>query len=162
MSKSESYSRLQIALHWIVAILIIGAFFTHEGMGQVLRQRIELGQTGFEGATLHTILGGLAFAFILIRIIVRLKQGAPAAHGSDLVVAAATWGHRLLYLLMILAPALGAATWYGHLSGLGDIHEIVGKALMIVALGHAAAALFHHFMEKDGTLLRMLRPDTTD
>ena len=158
MSNPLGYTRLQIALHWIVAVLIVAAFFTHEGMGRALEQRIETGTTGLEGATLHTIFGGTAFALILLRIIVRLRTGAPEARSTPMVQTAAKWGHRLLYLLMIVAPALGAAAWYGHLGDVGEIHEIVGKALMIVALAHAVVAIAHHVVLKDGTLTRMLRP----
>jgi len=158
MSENQGYTRLQISLHWIVAALIIAAFVTHDGMGQALDRRIQDGLTGLDGAQLHTIFGGAAFFFILVRIVVRLKTGAPAAHGSPMVELAAKWGHRLLYALMIITPALGAASWYGHMPDLGDIHEITGKALMIVALGHAAVAVGHHLILKDETLLRMLRP----
>ncbi|MCV6591342.1 MAG: cytochrome b/b6 domain-containing protein [Silicimonas sp.] len=160
MSEKTGFTLTQIALHWAVAFLIIAAFVTHDGMGRALEARIESGTTGMEGATLHTIFGGMAFALILIRVIVRLRQGAPTPHGSPLVVAAATWGHRVLYLLMLMVPAMGAATWYGHIEPLGDPHEILGKALMIVALGHALVALAHHFLLKDGTLTKMLKPET--
>lgn len=152
------YSRLQIGLHWTVALLIFAAFFTNDGMGQALRNRIEQGLTGMEGATLHTMLGGAAFLFILIRFVVRLRSGAPEPHGPPLVQVAATWGHRLLYALMIAAPALGAASWYGKMPGLGDAHEIVGKALMIVAVGHILVAIGHRVLWNDGTLNRMFQP----
>lgn len=159
MSQTRSgYSHLQIALHWIVAILIFGAFFTHEDMGDALEDRIELGLTGLEGATLHTILGGLAFAFILVRLIIRWRTGAPEPHGSPMVQLAATWGHRLLYVLMIAAPLLGAITWYGKIEDLGGLHEVVGKALMIVAVGHLLMALLHQALWADGTLMRMFKP----
>ena len=152
------YSGLQIALHWIVAVLIFGAWFTHEDMGDALEDRIELGLTGLEGATLHTILGGTAFAFVLVRLIVRFTRGAPEPHGSPMIQMAATWGHRLLYVLMIAAPALGAITWYGKIEGLGDIHELVGNALMIVAIGHLLMAMLHQALWSDGTLMRMFSP----
>ena len=35
-------------------------------------------------------------------------------------------------------------------------HEKVGWAIIIVAIGHAAAALYHHVVLKDRTLRRML------
>jgi len=35
-------------------------------------------------------------------------------------------------------------------------HEKIGWAIIIVALGHAAAALYHHFVLKDRVLRRML------
>lgn len=152
------YSGLQIALHWIVAFLIFGAWFTSDDMDDALEDRVELGLTGFEGATLHTILGGTAFAFVLIRLIVRLRRGAPEPHGSPAIRMAATWGHRLLYVLMIATPALGAATWYGKFEGLGEIHEIVGNTLMIVAIGHLLMAMLHQALWADGTLMRMFAP----
>ncbi len=157
-TERTGYSGLQIALHWIVAILIFGAWFTHEGMGRALRQRIEQDLTGFDGATLHTMMGGAAFAFVIVRLIVRLRTGAPEPHGPPMVQLAATWGHRLLYTLMILAPLLGAITWYGKVEALGEIHELVGQALMLVAIGHLLMAMLHQALWLDGTLMRMFSP----
>jgi hypothetical protein len=37
-----------------------------------------------------------------------------------------------------------------------DVHNYVGWAIIILAAGHAAAALFHHFYLRDGVLWRML------
>lgn len=159
MSRRTGYTRLQIALHWIIALLIAGAFFTHENMGQALRDKIEAGVAGVGTPTPHTILGMLALVFVLWRIVVRIRTGAPEPHGSPAVVAAATWGHRLLYLLMIAVPIGGFTAWAGGLRDVGDIHGLAGQLLVIVALGHAAAALWHHFVQKDGTLRRMTRPE---
>lgn len=157
MTEPTGYSKIQIALHWIVAILIAAAFFTHEGMGRALRDRIQQDLSGMEGATAHTILGGLAFAFILWRVVVRIRRGAPEPEGSAIQQSAAVWGHRVLYLLMLIAPALGAAAWYGKIPALGEVHELAGQALVLIALGHGLVALIHHFVQKDGTLRRMLR-----
>ena len=154
-----TFSRLQIWIHWIVAALVFAAFFTHEGMGDALRERIEQGLTGMEGATPHTVLGGIAFAFILWRIVLRWRRGAPEPEGSGQQLTAAIWGHLLLYLLMIVVPAIGAASWYGKIPNLGEVHEVLGKALVLIALGHGAVALWHHFVMKDGTLRRMARSD---
>lgn len=38
----------------------------------------------------------------------------------------------------------------------GELHEKVGWAIIIVALGHAAAALYHHYVLRDRVLVRML------
>lgn len=154
------YTTLQIALHWIIAILIPAAWWMSEDMGRALRTRIENGDTGITGNTVHVWLGGAVFAAVLIRIVVRLLSGAPApVPGSPaLLERAATWGHRLLYLLMVLVPFSGAMTWYVGIRDAGEVHEIASNALMIVVLGHAAAALYHHYIVKDATLRRMLRP----
>ena len=155
----NGYSGLQIALHWIIAFLVFGAFFSSDGMGRALRQRIEQDLGGLDGATAHTIMGGAAFAFVLIRLIVRLRRGVPEPHGPPMIQKAATFGHWFLYALMIAAPALGAITWYGKIDGLADLHEIVGKALMIVAMGHLLMAIFHQALWSDGTMLRMFQPE---
>lgn len=161
MSRSpDAYSRLQIALHWGVAVLIAIAWFSHEDMGRTLRDRIEAGTTGLDGATVHTVAGGLVLLFVLWRLAVRLKRGAPEPSGSPAVVTAAHWGHRALYFLMLAVPALGAAAWYGHLRDLGEIHEIAAQVLMLTVLGHIAMAIWHEAVKKDGTMRRMVRPNS--
>ena len=95
---------------------------------------------------------------VLIRIILRRRHGAPAPLGEGLARQAAVWGHRLLYLLLLAVHLGGALTWFGGFPALGEGHEIAGKALMVVALGHAGIALIHHLLLKDDTPRRMLRP----
>jgi len=156
----SGYSTLQITLHWLIAVLILAAWFTHEGMGRIFHQRLEAGTTGIEGNTVHVWLGGAALALTLIRVIVRWMQGAPdhTPETPPRMAKYATWGHILLYVLMIAVPGLGAAAWYGHIHIAGNIHEIAAQALMLAALGHAVMAIYHHIFLKDGTLTRMTRP----
>ena len=159
MSQPTRYTRLQIGLHWLIALLIAGAFFTHENMGQALRQKIESGTVGIGSPTPHTVLGMLALVFVLWRVVVRIRNGAPEPHGSPAVVAAAKWGHRVLYLLMIAVPIGGFTAWAGGLRDVGDIHGLAGQALVVLALGHALMAVWHQWVKKDGTMKRMIRPE---
>jgi cytochrome b561 len=39
---------------------------------------------------------------------------------------------------------------------LQTVHGWVGWAIVIIALGHAAAAFYHHFVLRDSVLVRML------
>ncbi len=160
MSPRAAYSRLQIALHWLIAILIAAAWLTHENMGRALKTRIETGATGFEGNTPHVWLGITVFVLVLIRIVVRRVQGAPGPlpGATPLMEKAALWGHRLLYLLMVLTPALGAVAWNAHSETVGELHETVGGTLMLVALAHALVAIWHQYVKKDGSLTRITRP----
>ncbi len=160
MTHRTGYTTLQIALHWVIALLIPAAWWMSEGMGRALRTRIENGDTGITGNTVHVWLGGAVFAAVIIRILVRLSTGAPAPVPGSPAWAekAAIWGHRVLYLLMVLVPFSGAMTWYVGIRDAGEVHEIASNALMILVLGHAAAALYHHYIAKDATLRRMLRP----
>ncbi|MCU9838325.1 cytochrome b/b6 domain-containing protein [Ruegeria sp. WL0004] len=160
MSPRAAYSRLQIALHWLIAVLIAATWLTHENMGRALKARIETGASGFEGNTPHVWLGITVFVLVLIRIVVRRVKGAPGPlpGATPLMEKAALWGHRLLYLLMVLTPALGAVAWNAPSRTVGEIHETVGGALMLVALAHALVALWHQYVKKDGSLTRITRP----
>ncbi len=157
MSTSDRYSKPQIVLHWLIALIIIFEWVSGDGMGRVLRARLESGASGLEGGTPHVWLGSVVFALILIRVLLRWVQGAPGAlpGNSALMTRAAEWGHRVLYALMIAVPALGALAWFGGVNAAGELHETVANALMILALGHAVFAIWHHFIKRDGALNRM-------
>lgn len=159
MADKTRYSKLQIGLHWLIAVLILATWWLGDGMGRALRSRMQENLNGFDGNTWHVWLGTAVLLLVVIRMIVRWMQGAPApiAGQPPLMEKAGTWGHRLLYLLMFLAPAMGAVTWYLKIRAVGDPHALVANALMIVALGHALIALYHHYFLKDATLRRMTR-----
>ena len=157
MTERTGYSLTQITLHWLTAIAVLVAWFTHEAMEDIARAAWRAGDGPFP--TVHTIAGALAMVFILVRLFLRYRRGAPEPKGSDLVKLGAKWGHRLLYALVIIVPLLGAATWFGGFRDLSDLHEIAAKALMLVALGHAAMSIWHQFVKKDGTLMRMIKPE---
>jgi len=160
MKVSNGYTRIQIGIHWLTVLLIAAAWITGDGMGRVLRTRIQTGETGLAGGTLHSNIGLIIFGLILIRIIVRLISGAPAVvkGTSDLMEKAAKLGHWALYILMVVVPLLGVVSWFGHIRFLGEVHSAVSNALFAVAGGHGAFALYHHFIVRDETLRRMLKP----
>lgn len=157
MTTRTGYSRTQITLHWLTAIAVLVAWFTHEGMEDVAEAAWRANEGPFP--TVHTVAGALAMILIITRIILRRRRGAPEPQGSEMAKLAATWGHRLIYALVLIVPLLGAATWFGGFRDLSDIHEIAAKSLMLAALGHATMAIWHQFGKKDGTLMRMLRPE---
>jgi cytochrome b561 len=84
--------------------------------------------------------------------------------------------HMLFYLLLFALPVTGwllsgaegeAMTWFGLFplpapsSGLGeealeDVHEFLFNGLLVLAALHAAAALKHHFWDRDRVLNGML------
>lgn len=157
MHTRTGYSLTQIIFHWLTAIAVIIAWVTHDAMSEFADAAWRAG-TG-PTPTLHTIAGMLALILIIVRLIIRHRHGAPAPEGSDFNKMAAIWGHRLLYALVLAVPLLGAITWFGGVRGLSEVHEIAGQLLMLTALGHAAIAIWHQFAKKDGTLMRMIRPE---
>jgi cytochrome b561 len=88
----------------------------------------------------------------------------------------AAFVHFLFYLLLFALPVTGwlltgaegdAVTWFGLFelpalpAGLGedtleDVHEFLFDALLALAALHAAAALKHHFWDRDRVLTGML------
>jgi cytochrome b561 len=71
---------------------------------------------------------------------------------------AAKWGHRLIYILMVLVPLGGAVAWYGGVRDVGDMHALLGNLLMLVVAGHVLVAIVHEAVTRDGTMRRMVRP----
>jgi cytochrome b561 len=95
-----------------------------------------------------------------------------------LVKGVAHLGHVVLYGLMIVIPVSGwlmssakgvPTVWFGvlplpdllekdkelgHL--LREVHEVLNFVLLFLLAGHAAAALKHHWVDKDDILKRML------
>ncbi len=160
MAQRTTFTLPQIILHWLIAVLIVGAYIGGDGMGRVLDQRIAEGWTGIEGNTPHVWVGGTVFALVLIRIVLRLIKGAPppVPGTPPLMVRAAHAGHLLIYALMVAVPAAGAAAWYVKIPAAGDVHEILGTSLIVVALGHAVVAILHEAQKPGGMLVRMVRP----
>jgi cytochrome b561 len=152
-----NYSSVQIALHWAVAVLILLAWLSAEGAEEAIEAAEKGAATGFVP---HVAFGMAILALVVLRLMIRLTRGAPAAPGvpGSLQVKAANWGHRLLYLLMIAVPLGGVSIWFGGMDN-GDIHGLFANLLLAVALGHALMALYHHYVLKDGLIRRMMRPE---
>ena len=57
-------------------------------------------------------------------------------------------------------PAYGSMTAparHSFAERMTDLHGLAANALLLVAIGHAAMALYHHFVLHDGVLRRMTR-----
>lgn len=159
MKSSEGYSALQIALHWSIAVLIGVNYFVSEGMGDAFDGTLEgKAATGLT-PTVHVWVGVAVLVLVAVRIAVRLMRGAPVAPGTapTILDLAAKGVHGLLYLLMIAVPVLGAVTWFGGIEATADLHVLAMNAMMVLILAHAGAALFHHYVLRDGLILRMIR-----
>ena len=131
MKTTTGYSGLQIGLHWLIAILILTAWFTGEGAEEAMEVVEEGGVAGFVP---HVAVGLAILALVAVRVLVRLGRGAPAAPGmpGSLSVMAADWGHRLIYLLMVAVPLGGISTFFLGLD-VGEIHGLAANILMLVS-----------------------------
>ena len=160
MSTPTGYSRAQIWLHWGIAVLIVIQVLFHDGISEAW-EAIEKGQevTSF-APVLHVIPGVLVLVLVLVRIFLRVKLGAPAAPegGSPLLDNAAKAVRLGLYILLLLIPLSGMAAWFGGISQAAETHELFFQALLALTLLHSIAALYHHYVLKDGLLDRMKKP----
>ena len=169
----QSYDRVTIALHWLTAGLIIILFLIAQGWGFL--DRADRGPLKLT----HTSLGVLLAALILARIAWRLFFGnrleGPNTGFANVVTRL---GHFLLYVLILLQVSLGFLIgWSGRNAAINafgfqmpsplsaftrdqhkffeEAHNVVAWSIIALAAMHAAIGLFHHYILRDGLLLRM-------
>lgn len=178
---ARGYGWLTITLHWVCAVLIIGLF----GLGIYMTDLSYYSPWYHKGPALHISLGLTLLLLMVIRVVWRLINPLPdnlPGH-SRVTLGAAKTVKYLLYALIFIIIASGylITTAEGKPASLfsvidfpsliklsavnvdraGEIHELLAWAIVIVAALHAGAALFHHFVLRDKTLVRMLKPSKT-
>lgn len=172
---SPRYTRTAVALHWLLAILLIGQF----AFGWYL-QGIERGipaRAFF--VNLHKSSGILLGLLILLRLGWRLTHRPPALPGAMPAWQrrAAVASHDLIYALMLVMPLSGYlasnfskwgvnffnrwkwAPWgiespaaYAVLNG---VHVAASWLLLVLVTVHVLAALKHLLVNHDGVFQRM-------
>lgn len=162
MSRSQplSYSRAQISLHWIIAVLVIFQIVFAESIetyGDALRDGVTPDAITFLLANAHIWFGVAILALMAARLGLRLTHGAPApVPAPKLQDALSKATHGLLYLLLIAAPLTGAAAWFLGIREAGSIHHFSKPAFIILIALHVAGALWHKFVLKDQVMQRMV------
>jgi cytochrome b561 len=175
MTPTARYTSTAITLHWLVALLILCAFplglYVHEMALSPLKLKL---------ISYHKWLGVTIFLLTVARIAWRASHMPPplAASIPQWQQSIAHVLHLLLYILLLLIPlsgwlmssAKGFPVVYlglvqlpdlvGKDKLLGDllleVHELLNFGLLALVGMHVGAALKHHFIERDDTLLRML------
>lgn len=169
-----NYDNVAVALHWLTAVLVVVQFvsaITWDYFPKATRQTME---------SLHVSLGVLLTVVIVARVAWRLMPGHQVSSLEiGWVKLASKAVHYLLYGLLAAQAVSGFVfRWaQGHpveffgLFGIPgpfgemarpqrrlihEVHEYVGWAIIIIAFGHALAALYHHYVLKDRVLRRML------
>lgn len=169
------YTRTAIALHWLIAVGILACF----ALGLYMHE-LPLSPTKLKLYSWHKWAGVTLFVLAMLRLIWRLAHPAPALPASMPAVQKKTASvlHWALYALMFAIPLSGwlmssakgfQTVWFGILplpdlvakdEELGDIlravHETLNLVLAALVIGHAGAALKHHFIDRDDILRRML------
>jgi cytochrome b561 len=171
----RKYTTVAIALHWLMAIALFGMF----ALGLYMTG-LPLSPNKLKLFSWHKWAGVSLFILASLRLAWRFGHPAPSLPGhmssGERMLAKAS--HRLLYLLMFAIPlsgwlmssAKGVQTVYFGVVPIPDLLErskVLGDQLQTVhwglnlllaatVVGHAAAALKHHLIDKDEVLTRML------
>lgn len=172
------YHPLARALHWALALLIVGNF----ALGLYMAD-LPFSPARLQYYSWHKWAGVLVLAFSAVRLLTRWIWRPPALPAA-IEAAMPTWQrwahhatHAGLYLLFFAVPLLGWAlssaagfpvVLFGVLplpdfvpvnealaDALSDAHEWSAFALAGLVLLHVAGALKHHFIDRDGLLGRM-------
>jgi cytochrome b561 len=172
------YSSTAKTLHWLIVTLLVIQFVTaillpHIGSKTPLTPLI----------TTHFSFGVIILAVMAIRFVQRLLHPVPleAADAPPWERAIARATHRVFYLMLLVGPFLGWASASAHnlpvsLFGIvplpalaalkarwaltaGDVHTYMMWTLLALIVLHVAAALFHHWVRRDG-LLRSMLPES--
>ena len=158
------YSAAQIALHWIIAVLVVAQVVLHEGMHAAYREA-RGGPAATEAESLMADLhlaGGIAiFVLALLRIVLKLRRGAPAPPAEERAILrfAAKAVHVGFYAVILLMPLTGALAWFGGVEASATAHRAGMLAIFVLLLLHVAGALYQHFVLKTDVMRRMLRPE---
>lgn len=172
-NSSSRYGWIAIILHWLMAVAIIGMF----ALGVWMRTLDYYDAWYHRAPEIHKSVGMLLLFTLAFRFAWRLTNPRPELIGRwwEKMIALAV--HRMHYLLMftvmisgyLIPTAEGAGievfSWFTvpatftfdkrQADVIGWIHQMSAWLLIGLAAVHTAAALKHHFVDHDVTLVRM-------
>lgn len=169
------YGAIPQAIHWLTAMFVLAGFL----LGQFGDDLPKASQA--TGLLVHMTLGECVFVLLLVRLLWRFADPPPPPEATALgrlIEFAAKASHFALYALLVAVPLLGIVVQLrrGHdvpIFALWDfaspwsadralartmlgVHSLLADTLLILAGIHACAAIVHHHVWRDRTLLRML------
>lgn len=177
-ARYDGFSR---ALHWLTAIVVTLAFsLGPEGFGRLVRQGVDPATRS--SIVWHESLGIAVLALTALRLLwVAVRPAAPQVPMANGLRIASRVIHGSLWVLLLTLPvtallALGGEghpltllggvrveripfivdSGVGRLADWGDVHGFLGDLTIGLAGLHATAAIFHHFVLRDGVLQTML------
>jgi len=170
----SSYGVIAKGFHWLLFLMLTFMIAAGNFLASMPK-----GPDKLQAAGMHKSFGLVVLALILLRLVWRLvnvtpkdPEGTPAV--QNLMAHAMHWA---LYVLMFAQPLAGilmsqTAGYPVSFFGLFELpvlldkdpslaqffrgaHGTVWILLVLAVIGHAGAALYHHFVMKDDVLKRM-------
>jgi cytochrome b561 len=173
---SSRYGAIAQLFHWGIVALIITQFFLANKAEHLPPRSQALLQT----LTTHKSIGMTIFGLAILRLIWRWFNPTPSipTRVPRWQQLSAHISHWALYGLILITPLIGwlmssargfTVSWFGFVTlpnfvqrdtaryeFFHEAHEILATTLLVLAIIHAAAALKHHFFDRDNVLRRML------
>lgn len=173
---TDRWGTVSQAFHWLIVLMILGLAIVGLTMGELPKT-----PKYFWVFTAHKSTGITVLVLVLARLAWRLYAGrpepVPGTPGWQERIASVT--HWLLYAMILAMPISGwlydsasglrPFRWFGlfdvpklsppdeALRNLAhEVHEWGFWVLLLLVCAHAGAAFYHHFFQRDDTLLRML------
>ncbi|BCL72761.1 cytochrome b561 [Vibrio nigripulchritudo ATCC 27043] len=173
-NKPKNYSLTARIIHWVSALSVIGLF----GVGLWMVDLTYYSEWYKTAPYWHKSVGLILAVVTLFRLVWKHVSAQPSIEGKAFEVLAAKLAHIAMYLLLFTLFASGylistadgrgieVFDWFvvpsmGELFAnqpdiAGAIHYYAAFALIGLVVIHAAAALKHHFIDKDDTLRKMI------
>ena len=175
MNTREGYGLIARLFHWLIFALVLGML-----VGGVLLSSLPSGDFRAFVVAAHKSTGVVVMLLMIVRLVWRIYNPRPRDLGEGPVLNyIARVVHIWLYVLLFLQPLSGIlmSQAYGYPvvvfgaftlppliwkspaigSTWSAIHGVTAMILFLVIVIHAAAALKHHFIDRDQTLMRMLK-----
>lgn len=173
----QGYGLVTIAIHWVFALIFLGMF----GLGFWMVDLTYYDPWYRTGPDLHRSFGVVLFALWICRLWWKATnpKPAPLAGHQAWEVVLANIVHKLLYLLplalfisgYLISTADGRSisvfglfdipSVTGVQKGMeeiaGDLHRYIAYGAIALVGLHALGAIKHHIIDKDRTLLRILK-----
>jgi cytochrome b561 len=160
-SAPAAYSARQIALHWIVFVLVAFQFAIGNQMSHLF-SAVHGGNSTRANpiwTPVHISVGVLILVLMLARLALRRIDGVPPPPKQRLALEWLRGAvHAGLYVDLIGAPIVGLIA-YLWLPELAPLHKLMTRPILVALFAlHFAGALWHWLVVRDDVMTRMIRP----
>lgn len=158
----RGFSRTQIALHWIIAVLVVVQVLVAPGVASA-HSALENGESLSGGqvflSRLHVLTGLSILLPVIIRLGVGIVEGAPPSPGNESPAVApfSRSTHFCLYAALFLMLISGSLAWFYGNENAAGAHAFARYFLILFVVLHDSGALWHHYYLNDSVLKRMTR-----
>lgn len=176
MARAANWTSAARGLHWLVALLLVAVW------GAIELHHIPPKGTPWHDhwKTIHFSLGLTVLLLMILRLYWRSRHPAPAPLGNRLQSVFARLVQGLLYIVVLTMPLLGFSLrqfagkpidFYGLVElpqlvapnkdiahSIAFLHkDLLWYVLLALVALHLLGVLWHHFINRDNTLKRMIR-----